>query len=34
MKRPLCFVFSILGSQWPGMGIYLIFYNLFIRGFK
>ncbi|TGZ48271.1 Uncharacterized protein DBV15_12720 [Temnothorax longispinosus] len=33
-KRPVWFIFSALGSQWPGMGMYLIFHTLFTVAFK
>lgn len=32
-RRPICFVFSGIGSQWPGMGTHLNLHilNLYIR---
>ncbi|XP_036143420.1 fatty acid synthase-like, partial [Monomorium pharaonis] len=29
MKRPVCFIFSALGSQWPGMGRNLLKFHIF-----
>ncbi|KYQ53524.1 Fatty acid synthase, partial [Trachymyrmex zeteki] len=29
MKRPVCFVFSALGLQWPGMGRNLLKFHVF-----
>ncbi|XP_036142716.1 fatty acid synthase-like [Monomorium pharaonis] len=29
MKRPVCFIFSALGSQWPGMGQNLLKFHIF-----
>ncbi|KYN20666.1 Fatty acid synthase [Trachymyrmex cornetzi] len=31
MKRPVCFVFSTLGSQWPGMGRNLLKFRVFAK---
>ncbi|KYN14433.1 Fatty acid synthase [Trachymyrmex cornetzi] len=34
MKRPICFVFSALGSQWPGMGRNLLKFRVFAKTIK
>ncbi|KYQ49068.1 Fatty acid synthase [Trachymyrmex zeteki] len=34
MKRPVCFVFSVLGSQWPGMGRNLLKFHVFVKTIK
>ncbi|KAG5318197.1 FAS synthase, partial [Pseudoatta argentina] len=34
MKRPVCFVFSALGSQWPGMGRNLLKFHVFAKTIK
>ncbi|KYN04769.1 Fatty acid synthase [Cyphomyrmex costatus] len=31
LKRPVCFVFSALGSQWPGMGRNLLKFHVFAK---
>ncbi|XP_018393255.1 PREDICTED: fatty acid synthase-like [Cyphomyrmex costatus] len=31
LKRPVCFIFSALGSQWPGMGRNLLKFHVFAK---
>jgi len=31
VKRPVWFIFSALGSQWPGMGIFKIKYIFYLH---
>ncbi|XP_011690499.1 PREDICTED: fatty acid synthase-like [Wasmannia auropunctata] len=33
-KRPVCFIFSALGSQWPGIGRYLLKFQVFANAIK
>ncbi|KYN28029.1 Fatty acid synthase [Trachymyrmex cornetzi] len=34
VKRPVCFIFSALGSQWPGMGRNLLKFHVFAKAIK
>ncbi|XP_025994131.1 fatty acid synthase isoform X2 [Solenopsis invicta] len=34
VRRPVCFIFSALGSQWPGMGRNLLKFHIFANAIK